>query len=66
MSAIKKAGDIGMKAAVLVLLATTVGLLGSTASQFGFLANRRFGGGNNKETAAGAGAITDKPASTKS
>ena len=41
MSAIRKAGDIGMKATVLVLLATTVGLLGSTVSQFGFLARRR-------------------------
>lgn len=65
MSAIRKAGDIGMKATVLVLLAATVGLLGSTASQFGFLAKRRMErlGNNKKETTVDN---TNKPGGTSS
>jgi hypothetical protein len=41
---LKKAGDFGMRATVLGLIVVTVGLVGSTFSQMGFLAKRKFGG----------------------
>jgi hypothetical protein len=42
MSLFKKAGDYGMRSVVLVSIAATVGLLVTTSSQFGYLAQRKW------------------------
>ena len=44
MSMLNRAGDLGMKMTVVGLLAITLGLVGSTFSQMGFLVSRRLGG----------------------
>ena len=41
---LNRAGDLGMKMTVVGLLAITLGLVGSTFSQMGFLVSRRLGG----------------------